>query len=98
DESERARRLREAMGFNGRGSQQKFAELLGVERGGWKRQGAGRSRAFLSAVGAGGGVILGWRAAHPRRAADFRPGTAGICAGWRRDRQTTALRALPQER
>jgi transcriptional regulator with XRE-family HTH domain len=35
DESKRARRLREAMGFNGRGSQQKFAELLGVERGRW---------------------------------------------------------------
>ena len=35
DESQRARRLREAMGFNGRGSQQKFAELLGVERGTW---------------------------------------------------------------
>jgi transcriptional regulator with XRE-family HTH domain len=35
DESQRARRLREAMGFNGRGSQQKFAELLGVERGRW---------------------------------------------------------------
>ena len=35
DESKRARRLREAMGFNGRGRQQKFAELLGVERGRW---------------------------------------------------------------
>jgi transcriptional regulator with XRE-family HTH domain len=35
DESKRARRLREAMGFNGRGDQQKFAELLGVERGRW---------------------------------------------------------------
>jgi transcriptional regulator with XRE-family HTH domain len=35
DESKRARRLREAMGFNGRGGQQKFAELLGVERGRW---------------------------------------------------------------
>jgi transcriptional regulator with XRE-family HTH domain len=35
DESKRARRLREAMGFNGRGSQQKFAEFLGVERSTW---------------------------------------------------------------
>ena len=35
DESKRARRLREASGFNGRGGQQKFAELLGVERGRW---------------------------------------------------------------
>ena len=35
DDSKRARRLREAMGFNGRGAQQKFAELLGVERGRW---------------------------------------------------------------
>ena len=35
DESKRARRLREATGFNGRGGQQKFAELLGVERGRW---------------------------------------------------------------
>ena len=35
DESKRARRLREAMGFNGRGDQQKFAELLNVERGRW---------------------------------------------------------------
>lgn len=35
DESKRARRLREAMGFNGRGGQQKFAELLGVGRGRW---------------------------------------------------------------
>ena len=35
DESKRARRLREATGFNGRGGQQKFAELLGVDRGRW---------------------------------------------------------------
>ena len=35
DDSKRARRLREAMGFNGRGDQQKFAELLGVDRGRW---------------------------------------------------------------
>ena len=35
DESKRARRLREAMGFNGLGAQQKFAELLNVERGRW---------------------------------------------------------------
>ena len=35
DESKRARRLREAMGFNGRGAQQAFAELLGIERGRW---------------------------------------------------------------
>ena len=35
DDSKRARRLREAMGFNGRGNQQKFAELLGVERNRW---------------------------------------------------------------
>ena len=35
DASKRARRLREAMGFNGRGDQQKFAELLGVDRGRW---------------------------------------------------------------
>ena len=35
DDSKRARRLREAMGFNGLGAQQKFAELLNVERGRW---------------------------------------------------------------
>ena len=35
DESKRARRLREAMGFNGRGGQQAFANFLGVERGRW---------------------------------------------------------------
>ena len=35
DASKRARRLREAMGFNGRGDQQKFADLLGVGRGRW---------------------------------------------------------------
>ena len=35
DESKRARRLREAMSFNGRGDQQKFAELLGVGRCRW---------------------------------------------------------------
>ena len=35
DASKRARRLREAMGFNGRGDQQKFAELLSVGRGRW---------------------------------------------------------------
>ena len=35
DESKRARRLREAMGFNGRGGQQAFAEFLGIERGRW---------------------------------------------------------------
>ena len=33
DASKRARCLREAMGFNGRGDQQKFAELLSVGRG-----------------------------------------------------------------
>src|SRR5262249_42688191 len=36
------------------------------------------------------------RALRPR-VTDFRPGTAGICAGWRRERRTTAWRALPQE-
>ena len=35
DESKRARRLREAMGFNGRGGQQAFANFLGVDRGRW---------------------------------------------------------------
>jgi hypothetical protein len=35
DESKRARRLREAMGFNERGGQQAFANFLGVERGRW---------------------------------------------------------------
>ena len=35
DESKRARRLREAMGFNGRGGQRAFAEFLGIERGRW---------------------------------------------------------------
>ena len=35
DESKRARRLREAMGFNGRGGQQAFANFLGIERGRW---------------------------------------------------------------
>jgi hypothetical protein len=35
DVSKRARRLREAMGFNGRGGQQAFANFLGVERGRW---------------------------------------------------------------
>ena len=35
DESKRARRLREAMGFNGRGGQHAFANSLGVERGRW---------------------------------------------------------------
>ena len=35
DESKRARRLREAMRFNGRGGQQAFAEFLGVERSTW---------------------------------------------------------------
>ena len=35
DESKRARRLREAMGFNGRGAQQAFANFLGVDRGRW---------------------------------------------------------------
>jgi transcriptional regulator with XRE-family HTH domain len=35
DESKRARRLREAMGFNGRGGQQAFANFLGVERRRW---------------------------------------------------------------
>jgi plasmid maintenance system antidote protein VapI len=33
--SKRARLLREAMGFNGRGGQQAFANFLGVERGRW---------------------------------------------------------------
>ena len=35
DESNRARRLREAMGFNERGAQLAFANFLGVERGRW---------------------------------------------------------------
>ena len=35
DVSKRARRLREAMGFNGRGGQQAFANFLGVDRGRW---------------------------------------------------------------
>ena len=35
DESKRARRLREAMGFNGRGGQQAFSNFLGVDRGRW---------------------------------------------------------------
>ena len=35
DDSKRARRLREAMGFNGRGGQLAFANVLGVERGRW---------------------------------------------------------------
>jgi hypothetical protein len=35
DESKRARRLREAMGFNGRGGQLAFAEFLCIERGRW---------------------------------------------------------------
>jgi plasmid maintenance system antidote protein VapI len=35
DESKRARCLREAMGFSGRGGQQAFAEFLGVERSTW---------------------------------------------------------------
>ena len=35
DDSKRARRLREAMGFNGRGAQQAFANFLGVDRGRW---------------------------------------------------------------
>jgi hypothetical protein len=35
DESKRARRFREAMGFNERGAQQAFANFLGVERGRW---------------------------------------------------------------
>ena len=35
DESKRAHRLREAMGFNGRGGQLAFAEFLGIERGRW---------------------------------------------------------------
>jgi hypothetical protein len=35
DESKRARRLREAMGFNGRGAQQAFANFLCVDRGRW---------------------------------------------------------------
>ena len=35
DESKRARRLREAMGFNERGAQLAFANFLGVDRGRW---------------------------------------------------------------
>jgi hypothetical protein len=35
DESKRARRLREAMSFTGRGAQQAFANFLGVDRGRW---------------------------------------------------------------
>ena len=35
DDSKRARRLREAMGFNGRGAQLAFANFLGVDRGRW---------------------------------------------------------------
>src|SRR5262249_29779783 len=33
----------------------------------------------------------------PRPITDFRPGTAGTCAGWRPDGRMTAWRALPQE-
>jgi hypothetical protein len=35
DDSKRARRLREAMGFNGRGAQLALANFLGVDRGRW---------------------------------------------------------------
>jgi transcriptional regulator with XRE-family HTH domain len=43
DESKRARRLREAMGFNGRGGQRAFAEFLGIERGRWNNVECGAS-------------------------------------------------------
>jgi hypothetical protein len=35
DESKRARRLREAMGFNGRGANRRLPNFLGVDRGRW---------------------------------------------------------------
>jgi hypothetical protein len=51
DVSKRARRLREAMGFNGRGAQQAFANFLGVDRGRWNNVECG---APLSKVPYGG--------------------------------------------